>query len=221
MWRPGRLSIKVVLLSWFGLMALGVMAALVSLGAGLCNAQAQTIPSAALQHERPLRREAQRVWGLNAPVATFAAQAHQESQWRPDARSPVGALGLTQFMPATAKWIGTLDQELATPAPLNPTWALRALVVYDHWLYERIQGAADHCQRMAFSLAAYNGGLGWVQKRQAIALHSGQGPGQCLGGACRVNPGVNPAAQRENEAYPIAIFKREPIYRRWGLGSCS
>ena len=200
------------------------IACLLSLAALSCTgslAHAQpvsAIPRAAHQYQLTLKREAQRVWGLNAPVATFAAQIHQESRWNASARSPVGALGLTQFMPATARWIGSTDAALASPAPLNPTWAIRALVQYNHWLTERIK-ATDDCQRMAFVLASYNGGLGWVYKRQARSAT----PGVCLGATCNINPGVTAASQAENAHYPQVILQRfEPLYEaaRWGQGSC-
>jgi hypothetical protein len=179
------------------------------------------VPRAAERHQLTLRREARRVWGLEAPIATFAAQVHQESRWREDARSPVGALGIAQFMPATARWIGGIDAGLVERAPLNPTWGLRALVVYDHWLHERIRIAADDCERMAFTLAAYNGGLGWVYRRQQQARSAGTDPARCLGATCALNPGISPASQRENEHYPRAILLEiQPAYSRWGPGRC-
>ena len=179
------------------------------------------IPQAANRYKLTLKREAQRVWGLQAPVATFAAQVHQESRWRADATSPVGAHGLSQFMPTTAAWISTLhpsgDTSLAGAQTANPTWSLRALVVYNHWLSARIR-AADACERMAFTLSAYNGGLGWVYKRQARSSQ----PGLCLGQTCTINPGIHPANQRENEHYPRLILLRyEPLYASWGPGSCT
>ncbi len=183
----------------------------------MCIACAQAIPRDALRHQATLKREAQRVWGLNAPVATFAAQVHQESRWREDARSPVGAVGLAQFMPATSNWIGGLYVSLGDRAPTNPTWALRALVTYDRWLADRIK-AVDDCERMAFTLSAYNGGLGWVYKRQKLSKE----PGRCMGATCAINPGVTPASQRENQHYPEVILRRyEPLYAGWGAGSCS
>jgi len=186
-------------------------------GALISTAFAQSIPMDARRYELPLKREAQRVWGLEAPVATFAAQIHQESRWRADARSPAGATGLAQFMPATANWIGGADAGLTERAPLNPTWALRALVTYDKWLSVRIK-ADDDCQRMAFTLSAYNGGLGWVYKRQRLSPQ----PGICFGATCDINPGVTPASQRENAQYPVVILRRyEPLYRSWGAASCS
>lgn len=182
------------------------------------------VPHAAQRYEGLLRREAQRVWGLQAPVATFGAQLHQESRWHPDARSPVGALGLAQVMPTTARWLGTQDEELQAVAPLTPAWSVRALVVYDLWLHQRVRVAADDCQRMAFALAAYNGGLGWVYRRQDLARRAGLDPGQCLTAegplVCGLNPGVTPAAQRENERYPVQVLAREALYASWGPVSC-
>ena len=43
------------------------------------------VPQAAQQHRALLVRTAHAAWGLDAPVAVFAAQVHQESAWRPDA----------------------------------------------------------------------------------------------------------------------------------------
>ena len=178
--------------------------------------QAQSIPRDAQRYQLTLKREARQVWGLGAPVATFAAQVHQESRWRDNAVSPVGAVGLAQFMPGTANWIGGLYPSLGGRAPTNPTWALRALVTYDKWLSDRIQ-ADDACQDMAFALTAYNGGLGWVYKRQKLSPQ----PGICLGGTCTINPGITPASQRENQHYPeVILLKYEPLYLTWGNGAC-
>jgi soluble lytic murein transglycosylase-like protein len=77
-------------------------------------------------------------------VVLFAAQVHQESGWREDAHSPVGALGLAQFMPGTAAWIAQLyPANLGDAALLDARWALRALVTYDLWLWERLTEFRD------------------------------------------------------------------------------
>ena len=99
--------------------------------------QAQ-VPAAAQQYRAQLVRTAHSVWGLDAPVAVFAAQVHQESAWKPEAISRVGAGGLAQFMPATASWWCDLNKIApAACQPHNPTWALRALVGYNKYLYDR------------------------------------------------------------------------------------
>lgn len=178
-----------------------------------------TVPRAAEGYRAEIVRQGRMVWGLDAPTASFAAQIQQESAWRADARSRVGALGLAQFMPATAKWIGGIDTELAAVAPMNPTWAIRALIVYDKWLYERVR-AVNACEKMAFAMSAYNGGLGWVLKRKAKSAE----PLVCFGKTCNVNPGIHPANQKENQEYPVRILLRnEPVYAatgRWGKGAC-
>lgn len=196
-------------------LVLTVMLVLQMLAVSAC-AVAQSIPADARRYQPTLKREAQLAWGINAPVASMAAQIHQESRWRADARSPVGAVGLTQFMPATAQWIGGLNPGLADRAPMNPTWAIRALVTYDKWLVKRIQADND-CEQFAFALSGYNGGLGWVYKRQARSTQ----PGRCLGATCAINPGVSPASQRENQRYAeLILHKYQPLYALWGPGAC-
>lgn len=179
------------------------------------------VPRDAVRHQLTLKREAHRVWGLQAPVATFAAQVHQESRWRTNAASPVGAQGMAQFMPATARWISGIDGQLATGDTQNPTWALRALVVYDKWLWDRIK-AFDDCNRMAFTLSAYNGGLGWVYRDQALASSSGLDKLTWWSSAATVNAGRSAANWQENRHYPqVILFKHQPIYAAWGPGACA
>ena len=193
-----------------------LIVAIFAMGASLLFAQ--TIPLEAGKHKRQLRQQAHQIWGLHAPVSTFAAQIHQESRWHADARSRVGAQGLAQFMPATANWISGVYPDLSDNAPTNPTWALRALIRYDKFLYDRV-AAVNSCEKMAFALSAYNGGLGWVNKRKARSKK----PLVCFNATCDINPGIAPANQRENAEYPRRILLRhEPTYINagWGAGSC-
>ena len=107
------------------------------LSAWLAPAHAQ-VPHVAARYKLTLLREAHSQWGLAAPVAALAAQVHQESAWNPQAVSRVGARGLAQFMPATARWWCERGSIAAADClPHNPTWALRAMVGYDRWLYDR------------------------------------------------------------------------------------
>jgi soluble lytic murein transglycosylase-like protein len=174
-------------------------------------------PREAQRYQRDLTRNARLVWGLDAPVATFAAQIHQESGWRANARSPVGAEGMAQFMPGTSTWISGA-YPLGTPEPYNPSWALRALVTYDRHLWDRIK-AADSCSRMAMTLSGYNGGLGWVYRDQQLAARSQLDRGRWFGNVERVNAGRSAAAFRENRGYPRNILLRwQPTYANWGGG---
>lgn len=188
------------------------------------EAAAQSVPQAATKYRADLTRTAHSQWGLDAPVATFAAQIHQESGWNPQAVSRVGAAGMSQFMPATARWwcqINGLSD--ADCQPNNPTWALRALVGYDKWLHDRV-AAVDGCNRMAFALSAYNGGLGWVQRDKALAKNNRLNPTLWFDQVERVNAGRSAANWRENRDYPRRILHRlEPAYKAagWGRGSCA
>ncbi|MBB1601566.1 lytic transglycosylase [Variovorax sp. UMC13] len=175
-------------------------------------AQAQ-VPQAAAAYRADLTRTARAVWGLNAPVAVFAAQVHTESAWKPGAVSHVGAAGLAQFMPGTSKWIAGIDPALKANQPFNPAWAMRALVVYDLWLYERAPAAYSPRDRMWVALRAYNGGLGhW----QAEARNASTGDRAAVDAACG-------SAKRhrshcvENLTYPRRILiDLQPRYATWG-----
>jgi len=71
------------------------------------------IPDASALYRHRVEQVAADVWGVDASPARLAAQLHQESAWRPRAQSPgVGAQGLAQFMPATAR----LAMPLASPS---------------------------------------------------------------------------------------------------------
>lgn len=177
-------------------------------------------PIESRQFQRPLIRSARATWGASAPVALFAAQVHAESSWNSAARSPVGALGLAQFMPATADWIDDAYPDLGPNQPANPDWALRALTRYDLHLYERVH-SVDDCNRHAFMLAAYNGGLKWVERDQALAGQQGLEALRYWGSVEQVNAGRSAAAWKENRGYaPRIIYKLQARYLSWGGSVC-
>lgn len=176
------------------------------------------IPQNALRYRAELIRNARAVWGLDAPTATFASQIHQESGWRADAKSPVGAQGMCQFMPSTADWIAKLYPELAAREPYNPSWALRALVTYDRYLWDRLE-AASPCDRMAMSLSSYNGGLGWVRRDAKLAAGQGLAPDRWWDNIETVNAGRTAANWNENRGYPRRILRLlTPKYVAAGFG---
>lgn len=179
-------------------------------------AQAQEIPREAARYQRQLMREAQAVWGLKAPVAVFGAQIHQESGWRADARSKFAG-GLAQFTPDTADWIGGLYKDLGKAEPFNPSWAMRAMVRYDRHLMDKFE-AATPCDRWAFTLAAYNGGAGWVNRDRSMAVREGADPLRWWGHVENHSPRAE-WAFKENRGYPRRILlDLQPRYLRWGEG---
>ncbi|MGP5350787.1 MULTISPECIES: transglycosylase SLT domain-containing protein [Pseudomonas] len=181
------------------------------------------IPADADRYRRDLTRIAQAEWGLDAPVATFAAQIHQESRWKFDAKSPVGAQGLGQVMPSTANWLAELfPKALGKVEPFNPAWSMQALVSYDRWLASRVQ-AHTPCDRAAMMLSAYNGGLGWVIRDRKLASAKGADPLTWFESVERFNAGRSAANFKENRDYPRLILMRwEPLYENagWGKGIC-
>lgn len=182
------------------------------------------VPAAANRWKHELTRQTRLEWGLGAPVATFAAQVQQESGFRPDARSPVGALGIAQFMPATATWIAGAYDALGPSDPLNPTWALRAMARYDLHLFERVRTAVNDCERMAFTLSAYNGGEKFRDRGiNACAATPDCNPTRWFSNVELIDDGRSPAAWGENRGYPLNILLvREPAYvaAAWGKGMC-
>lgn len=175
------------------------------------------IPREALRYERDLIRNARALWGIDAPIATFAGQIHQESAWRANAKS-IYAGGLAQFTPDTANWIsGAYSRDLGDNQPFNPTWALRALVIYDKHLWDRVAARAQ-CDRMAFVLSGYNGGPGWVDRDKKLAASRGADPLRWFGNV-ELHSGRSLAAFKENRDYPRKILLRwQPLYVLWGPG---
>lgn len=205
---------------WWQLVANLVIAWLLWCGGFFSQAHAAQPPAAAQQYRNAVIRNARLDWGLNAPIADFAAQLHQESGWNPRAVSPVGARGLAQFMPSTANWISQAVPDLAANQSFNPAWAIRALTSYDRWLWQRIN-AANSCERMAMALSGYNGGLGWVQRDQKLAAQRGLDSQRWFSQVATVNAGRHDAAWRENRHYPQRILlELAPRYLTWGGRSC-
>ena len=162
---------------------------------------------------------------MDAPVAVFAAQIHTESWWKSSTVSSVGAQGLAQFMPSTAKWLPSVAPETGTPAPFDPRWSLRACVTYDKYLFDRITARwgkpLTEWNRMAFVMSAYNGGLGWTNRDRAKAAASGLNPDIYFGHVEQGNAGRRASAKRENQRYVQFILReRQQAYVKagWGRG---
>jgi hypothetical protein len=131
-----------------GTASTGGDAELSAAGQGAADGEgARTLPSfVPAQFAGPLRRAAQR-WNVSA--ALLGAQLYVESNFNPFARSKAGALGIAQFMPATARTIG-----LAKPFD-----AEAAIDAQAHLMRDLLRRFAS----VPLALAAYNAGPARVQ----------------------------------------------------------
>ena len=86
---------------------------------------------------------------------TIHSLAERESNQKPDAKSPVGAKGIMQFMPPTARELG-IDA-------LDPVESVDGAGRYLKWLERRFPHVAD-VDRPKFMLASYNWGVGNVRR---------------------------------------------------------
>jgi NTE family protein len=94
-------------------------------------------------------------------------QIRQESDFRPDAISSCGAIGLLQLMPETARELGFTRDELFIPEK-----NLRAGITYLYRQYYRLPEITSPVERIKFALASYNGGRGYVNAALSLARKS-------------------------------------------------
>lgn len=102
---------------------------------------------------RPIIEEAGRRHKVDPRL--IAAVARRESRFRTRAVSPVGARGLMQLMPRTARALGVKD-------PFNPRQNIFGGTKYLNMLLKQYNGDLE------LSLAAYNAGPGAVKRYRGI-----------------------------------------------------
>lgn len=99
----------------------------------------------------------------------IAAQIYQESRFNPKAESWVGAKGLMQMMPKTAEEFGFTRLE-------DPKVGIHAGIKYLDWIRDRFGDKPDILNRIWFSLAAYNAGIGHLSDARKLAGRKGWNP---------------------------------------------
>jgi soluble lytic murein transglycosylase len=111
-------------------------------------------------HYSAIVRSRARAEGLDP--ALLAAVIYQESKFRPTARSSVGAIGLMQLTPATARGIALRTGGTAFHVSdlTNPAINIRYGSWYLHDLFQKYRS-------IPLMLAAYNAGQGNVDKWRA------------------------------------------------------
>lgn len=126
--------------------------------------RAGSVPAA---YEPMVLRAAGTCPGITGPL--LAAQLDAESGWNPRALSPAGAQGLAQFLPSTWASEGVDGDGDGTADPFNPADAIASQAAYLCKLLAAVtadpQLAGD---RLELALAAYNAGLGAVQRHRGL-----------------------------------------------------
>jgi murein DD-endopeptidase MepM/ murein hydrolase activator NlpD len=123
-----------------------------------------TVPAA---YEPLVLRAAQTCPGITAPL--LAAQLDAESGWNPRATSPVGAHGLAQFMPATWAGAGLDGDGDGVRDPFNPADAIASQASFMCKLLAAVTADITLTgDRLDLVLAAYNAGLGAVQRYDGV-----------------------------------------------------
>lgn len=113
----------------------------------------------------PIARQAAQKYGIDPNL--FVAQIQQESGWNPNAKSGVGAAGIGQIMPGTAKSWGV--KNVYDPVEsLNAAAKNMAGYVKTYMGNKKLNPNGDYLQAHKLALAAYNAGPGNVSKHGGI-----------------------------------------------------
>lgn len=102
------------------------------------------------------------------------AQMYQESKFNPKAKSHVGAKGLMQLMPRTARAMGVKNSS-------DPANNIQGGIKYLDWLRDRFNSNLPISERLWFTLASYNAGTGHVQDARRLARQLGHDPDRWFG----------------------------------------
>ena len=135
----------------------------------------------------------------------MAAQGYQESRLDQNAKSPVGAIGVMQVMPATGKELKVGDIRLTEPN-------IHAGVKYIRFVVDQYfkDEPMDELNKGLFAFASYNAGPGRVRQLRREAEKQGLDPNVWFNNVERV------AAQkigRETVTYVSNIYKYYIAYR--------
>lgn len=135
------------------------------------------------------------------------AQGYQESQLDQRTRSPVGAIGVMQVMPATAK-----DKNVGIPDIHSVEPNIHAGVKYLRFLVNQYfdEPGIDKFNRHLFAFAAYNAGPNRISRLRTVAKDRGLDPDKWFNNVELV---VAQDVGRETVQYVSNIFKYYVAYK--------
>ena len=101
----------------------------------------------------------------------MAAQGYQESQLNQGAKTPLGAIGVMQVMPATGK-------ELAVGNIAETEANIHAGIKYMRWMIDQYYGnePMTKLDKALFAFASYNAGAGRISQLRKEAARRGLDP---------------------------------------------
>ena len=105
----------------------------------------------------------------NIPWELLAAQSYQESHWNPRAKSHTGVRGMMMLTRVTAKQMGVKYR-------LNAKQSIYGGAKYMAKLEKRFDSKVKGRNRLAFTLAAYNVGMGHLHDAQILARKLNKDP---------------------------------------------
>lgn len=109
---------------------------------------------------------------INWDWRLIAAQGYVESRFDNTVISWVGAKGIMQVMPSTARALGLDPDDIVNPDP-NIKTAVEILRILDKSFASKVP---DHNERKKFVVAAYNSGAAHIYDAIAIARRIGKNP---------------------------------------------
>ena len=135
----------------------------------------------------------------------MAAQGYQESHLDQDVRSPVGAIGVMQLMPATG-----VEQHVGDVHQLEPN--IHAGVKYMRFMRDQyFEGEPmDTLDKGLFTFAAYNAGPGRIRQLRHEAAERGLDPNIWFGNVEQI---ASERIGRETVTYVSNIYKYYIAYR--------
>lgn len=107
----------------------------------------------------------------------LVSQMYEESRFNPKAESWAGARGLMQLMPYAAKQMGVENMDLL----YEPELSISTAIQYLQWLHGRFEDELSVKDRLWFTLAAYNAGVGHVRDARHLASRLGLNPNRWFG----------------------------------------
>ena len=135
----------------------------------------------------------------------MAAQGFQESQLNQSAKSPVGAVGVMQVMPATGK-----EQKVGDISQLEPN--IHAGVKYMRFMIDQYfeKEPMDRLNKGLFAFAAYNAGPSRIMSLRKVAAQRGLDPNVWFN---NVEVVVSEKVGRETVTYVSSIYKYYIAYK--------